>query len=462
MTFYGESLQVDYVQVVGGDEITNDVQRRTGAATLASGDQWRAWLYPGDATYLDSDTEPVVVSWVLEVLSGTVTLDASMGFDPAYGNPAAAHPTSLGTHTVTGPATLVIGTAMDAADVLTASTSPMLVLDATSGSAVVQQVKVRVWPPGGAVGGWSEVKPGFSLGAGSTPAFYYGQVGEVVGGYGTSTVAAGPEAAWDAAVDDLAYTGVVDDLFTTSGSLVINTGASISRGGGLFTAGLGSTGAVVVVRAQDWSNTFPITATLTEGTDYIRAPQEVQGDLPRWAQQIGSTGTEWVDAYTRVTLGAETGLVLGSPTVHSTSSTGTVTLTFIGSGTYDVDGAPFALGPEVASYGASVATVDVALAATGRDIVVSFGHTIDPLAWPGWYPSLDGQSIGEDNNWEFAFPAIKSRPALPPYRVWDPAGAPPLQPLQWNQRVDGLGREGVTAWRSTEATSAGAQWRPRL
>lgn len=434
VTFVGESLQVDDVRN-GAADLTNLVQKRAGSATIAAGDEVRAWLYPGEATYMTA-LDTIVASWVIEILSGTVTFDASMGLDPAYGNPSAPHPTSLGTHTVTGPATFKMDTTLTAADLFDFAAAPMLVLVVTSGSAVVQQLKMRAWPPGGAIGAFSDVQPGFAAGTGVLPGLIYGQVPTVA--YGAATVI-GAEAAWDAAAASVADgLGVVDNPFGSS-PLILNAGVSIlAEGGGFFTATMGATGAVFLIIGSDWTTQYPISGDLTEGVDYVRAPEEVQDDLTQWAQQVGTGGTDWLGATATVTLGAATNTILfGEPTLHS-AGTDAVT---VSSGLV-VTGAPYVDGPPVGAYIlGSTYTVDVPLTTGGRYIVVSLGHTITPPAWPGWTPSTIGSSIGENLGVDLDLSAVRTRPVLPPYRYWDPnAVATPVEHIlrHW-PREDGRG-----------------------
>ena len=68
MTFYGESLGVDYAQVIGGADVTTALRYRAESVTLTAGDEWRAWVYPGGPTYLSDPGEPVVISWVAGAL----------------------------------------------------------------------------------------------------------------------------------------------------------------------------------------------------------------------------------------------------------------------------------------------------------------------------------------------------------------------------------------------------------
>lgn len=442
--FPGESLGVDYAAVTG-TEITQELRYRAGSLTLTSGDEWRAWVYPGGPLYLESDTEPVVVSWVVEFLSGTVTLAASMGIDPAWGDDTAAHPTSLGTHTVTGPATLVMATSVTAADVLTGDDAPMLVLEATSGSAVVQQVKLRVWPPGGAAGGWSDIHPGFAQGAGTAPNVYV-QSPLDSGNTGVE-VSTDAESAWDALIAVVAGppSPTTTDTFATDfpssvgGSSV--TATILFLGGGEWQATVNpNIGSLAVLSGADWRDAYPIEGTLVEEVDYIRPPAEVQDDYAAWVQQVGDGYTEWLDATLDVYLGvpAAEPVSLGSVVVH-TVATDSLTVTPISVDEVDIPGVTFDSSGTLHTFAdASDVYSSQALDTGGRYIVVSVGHVIPAaLPWPGWNPVTILGSIGTLNNSGVSTEAT-TRPVLPPYRTWDPT-AVLVYPHQLIQRKDGLG-----------------------
>jgi hypothetical protein len=441
--FPGESLGVDYAQHIGGDEITSALRPRAGSDTLASGEEWRAWVYPGGPTYLESDAEPVVVSWVVEVASGTVTLGASMGMDPSWGDTGAAHPTSLGTHTVTGPATLVLATTITAADVLTGDDAPMLVLQATSGSAVVQQVKLRVWPPGGAAGGWSDTLAGFYSGAGTNPTIYAQTLIPLLEG---SEVGGSAEAAWDALIAVVSGTPAptYDDTYAL---------ASIGAlGGGVTTASVifngddewearaeTNAGSLTILIGADPDGAYPISDDLTEEVDYIRPPTEVQDDYAAWVQQDGSASVDWIDATATVDLTEPTnGVAL--VTVHVASdAVDDLTVTPIGLTEADIPGVAFDAGGTGFAFDPGAPVTDtVPLATGGRYIVVSVAHIFDAsLAWPGWNPVTIGASESEVNS-SGVTSELKSRVSLPPYRVWNPTVAA-VYPMRLMQRGDGLG-----------------------
>ena len=150
--FPGESVILgNAVDLTSGSDGTlyTDIVAREGSRSLGPGGEWRAWVYPGEVDYLEEPGADVVVSFVVEILSGAGTLSAAWGFDPTYSDEAAATPNSLGTHVVAGTQTLVLTTTLSADDVLNHPDAFHLRLDGVSGTVEVQQVKLRVWPTAG-------------------------------------------------------------------------------------------------------------------------------------------------------------------------------------------------------------------------------------------------------------------------------------------------------------------------
>lgn len=223
--FPGESVGcVDAYTVTRGWFLSNDIElreKRVGAAgnghyVINDGDEWRMWAYcVSDWAYLEAgDTTPLTVSWVIEVLSGTGTLEFRDQHDAAWDyDEGATLPNDLGIVNVVGAATYVVDTTTfpdndDLVAILNGGTGPAnLGIVCTSGSVDIQQVKLRVWPTSGPLGGWSAdtvtedahtVTPGF-----------WNQPGNVIE----------PEPTWvdlgelHASVDD-GLTGTVDPIFS--------------------------------------------------------------------------------------------------------------------------------------------------------------------------------------------------------------------------------------------------------
>lgn len=148
--------------------LSNDIMLRgpygtsLGHRVLASGDEFRCWAYYLDYhSYLeDTDTVPLEVGWVVEVLSGTGTLVVSDFHDDDWDESNTGDlPNALGTLNITGAGTYVMPTTSFSNAILAElgwDVGPAEVrLECTSGSIDVQQVKLRVWPVGGPLGAWS-------------------------------------------------------------------------------------------------------------------------------------------------------------------------------------------------------------------------------------------------------------------------------------------------------------------
>lgn len=142
MTFPGESLAVaTYGNTTGSALWSADaVSYRAEVSTFTSGDE--SFVNVPLSPWLLAPGDEAEVSWVVEVAAGSGTFDLSEGAGP------------LGSHAVTA-GTLVVPSMLTAADVLAGGTAT-LTIACTAGTVDVQQVKLRVWPPGGALGGLSE------------------------------------------------------------------------------------------------------------------------------------------------------------------------------------------------------------------------------------------------------------------------------------------------------------------
>lgn len=141
MSFPGESLAATSSgNVVGTPIAPGALTYRAESSTFTAGDE--GWLdVPLSPLLLEPGEPDVAVSWVLEVLggSGTLSLTEDAG--------------SLGSHAVSA-GTLVVPSSLTAADV-TAGGTARLTIACTSGSVELQQVKLRAWPTGGPLGGYS-------------------------------------------------------------------------------------------------------------------------------------------------------------------------------------------------------------------------------------------------------------------------------------------------------------------
>lgn len=404
----GESLS--YYDAADGDDGTlyGDIRLRSDAGrTFSAGDVWRVWYAPFFATsdrYLDDPTADVDVSWVLEVNSGSATIVASEGFDPDYGDTAAPAPTPLGTFTITGPGTLVIPSAlMGAAEVVedAAAGASMVRLEVTSGSVVVQQAKLRVWPTAGVGGGWSDPQPSWQGGS-ELATIRYATPG--IHGDGAAPTR---EGAYQAARDDYALARDAAAATQPWNMSTIGTGVSGSQGtnllGDTWTASWTLLAVIAVAEGAEWRGAFPIPSSLVEGVDWTRPPTEVPGDTTQIVQQIGEGSTGWADAVIQFTAIADD---IGGHTLLNAAA-----------GDYAVDLNP---DPSGVSYslplplGGTVITEPqtVALPTTGRDLFVAVTYSM-PDAFPG---GSGGSNFGV---------TAHTYAILPPYRVWVAAPVTP-------------------------------------
>lgn len=156
--FPGESAPLDWANVTAGAPFADDgdaIRYRAGSATLTAGDAFVAGFF--DHRYLEAGAD-AVFSVAIEHVGGSGTLALSGGPDAAWSlldGPASTY--DLGSHAVSGTGTLVVALPwVTVADYLTEAVETAVRVECTSGSVVVQQVKLRIWPPTGAAGGWSD------------------------------------------------------------------------------------------------------------------------------------------------------------------------------------------------------------------------------------------------------------------------------------------------------------------
>lgn len=158
MTFYGESYRHVGVHTVTGATVDGAslVYHFDGLShTVEAG---AAFIAGVEAEPLNlTDTDAAVVSWVIETGPASAgTLTVASGLDPDWtGSDPADATQPLGSFEVAGEQTIVAGpTSLTVADLLTFAAEPIALVTVTSGVVEVVQVKLRVWPPGGAGGSW--------------------------------------------------------------------------------------------------------------------------------------------------------------------------------------------------------------------------------------------------------------------------------------------------------------------
>lgn len=434
MTFYGESIGIDRFTNLSGSAVAalEDVQLRAGSATFTAGDSTRFatdlgydYLEPGD---------PASVSWVVEVLSGSGTLTFAEGI----GDTA----TSLGSRTVTGPAQVVVPSSVIAAANVIADIDARLLLTCTSGTLVVQQVKLRVWPPEGAGGGWSDPYPSW---AGEAPA----NGSRVERTVSADTSGAGSAAAEWADVIALAQ-AQVDDPWSipptpVSSPLRVDLAAgttfiaSIEGGGTSAGSFVLTVSAFAAIGGTGEGPEIDPALGLVDGVDYIWPPDEVNFDSAAMIDALGARSWEW----------ANVGVYLrGDP-----GTDGTVLLA--------VEGAPsdldFTSWPDTSasalSLGQNAVTMppgDVAVFAESHSWLFDGpdfpGGTNAREESDGWGIAL---GVGDPDDEDFA--PLSVRVTFPAYRLWSPTAVTvTVSKLKQVHRDDGYG---VTPTRARGASS---------
>lgn len=470
--FPGESIGLSYTDGVNFDSIWLRGGRggQPPYATIAPGDEWRAWVDPGTQNYLEDASAPVVASWVVETIGGAGTLHAAWGFDPMFGDPSAPAPNDLGSQAVTGTQTVVFTTTLTAADIMDGTAPAMLLLTCTSGSVDVQQIKLRVWPPEGVAGGWV-THPGWD----TEPNPVYPVAAYVP--RGTVTHADEREAAWNAAAVDAASGGagagtgphdVSPDGSTTESLTIAGVTRRVITPDAppyiAMTTSLDGTNASVTfypngVLARigvpvDPDSYSPVAPDLVEGVDWIIPPEEVPGEVDAYVFEWDDPRTHtWLNAAATIYLGGEAagdvfgvGAFMVGPTLSQWNTT-TDPVTGIGTSRQFnadmVDGgtlAPSELGP-------TITTVPLAVGDDYTILAFSHAMTTTVISWPG-YPPFIGDDGGRLNGWEAhlgvgdpyssSFAPMVDVVHLPPYRAWSPTVAP-VHKLRQYHRDDGLG-----------------------
>lgn len=249
-----------------------------------------AYLMPGDVA---------VCSWVVEVYGGSGTLRLTDAVVPAGTATDAGIPsggTDRGAQTVTGATTLVWPAAVTVADLIAATSDPMCVLACESGDVHVQQVKLRVWPPGGPIGSLSaESYPTPSQRSEVVAGRYITQVGGGATGFGDP--ASAWEAGWAARTGPADYTaGQTEPVAPGSGYFLLESGmrnnSSVTGeasagwlgqtngdGEGAYGGGGYTTAVHYYFDGRQASSSWYIDPALgSERVDFITHPNEVPGD----------------------------------------------------------------------------------------------------------------------------------------------------------------------------------------
>jgi hypothetical protein len=463
VTWPGESLE--YYDAADGADLTlyGDIYFRTSdGRTIASGDVWRVW-YRADwqvaNRYLTDAGADVEVSWVVEVAGGSGTLSASETVDLSPPDTSAAGTTSLGSYVVSGAGTVVIPSSlMGASEIVDgpASGRNMLRLECTAGSIDVQQIKIRVWPPGGPVGGWVD-KAGWNT-ADAEPTVYRVETTDTT--YHTSDAFADSyEGSWDASMAGMiggppigsmvhsAFPGSVFDIgsgfnLLVSGGIGNQTVTSLTPFE-VATAGLAASTLAVIV-GSNWESFIGDDPALgANGVDWWRPPTEVAGDTAVLFPQTGTGSTNWSGATgltwsTDATPGGDE--PLGAVTLYATALDD-VPIEVEGSGPSAISH----LGPVTVPAGTPLTMTPSdsgsdSLPTGGRYLLLVLSHTILTTTYS--HPGTAGGVLG--GPWfglsgEVTVGALRTYATMPGYQVWHVEGASPIHPLRLMQRGDALG-----------------------
>lgn len=296
--FWGESVPVQIaVNIAGtplGDTYDAVIATRgtnsgaTDHAPMVAGSAFSAWMDPTMRYLLDGDTP--TITWVIEVLAGAGTLHLHDGRSSAGDTPTGLPPNDLGTRTVTGPGTYLWPSTSTVDDLLGDDYSrPWVQLQCTSGAVDVQQVKLRVWPAGGPLGGLDgHVDATTPTWDAASRARYEWQYSDTVSG---SDYDSTWYAAWAAMQSDAATHPAQGDPFpafssATNVASFYGTRSGVNFEGTLFTTVVESqTGDVFLIRAsdEDLLNRRNNALTGDEGVDYIADPGEVWIDPVAYA-----------------------------------------------------------------------------------------------------------------------------------------------------------------------------------
>ena len=157
MTFHGEAVALDWTQNVapagGPSSYGTPVKYLDGSTyTSATGDDWCVGFY--DYNYWDG-VDPAEFFLVFEATSGAGSVSITWGFDPDWDLNPAICVNSAGTHDISAGLNVIPLVGVDLPTYF-AQDSELTIRVQVSGTFVVDQVRLRIWPPGGALGWWSE------------------------------------------------------------------------------------------------------------------------------------------------------------------------------------------------------------------------------------------------------------------------------------------------------------------
>jgi hypothetical protein len=297
VAWYGESYQLYGGGVLAGSAVDfsdwYDHYDDT-SHTLTAGDDVIVGSYadPADSTEFAAFADPIEVRWVIEVLSGSGTLELSAGLDPdwAFENPGLATQT-LGTLTAAGAGTLVSApvTVVDHAELIAQTSAVIARIQCTSGSIDVAQVKLRVWPTAGVAGAWVPAGDGTAVNAAVRRWNDLGvpdsnETGLLVENINDPASYPDPDGAEDVALD--AQLLAIDDLASKVGATA-NFGSVTTAHTGEIAASQNGTGALLYVVFAS-PNQYYYT-----GEAYIRSnPGIIKADIANAVPDVVTNGID--------------------------------------------------------------------------------------------------------------------------------------------------------------------------
>ena len=289
----GEAVALDYANNIDGTPLPDfgDAIRYRQAdggqtSTLAAGESFMAGFF--DSEVLLSGDDAVFTFAVVCGPSSSGTLRLSGGVDPdfALDDPGDASQ-SLGTVAVSGEQVAVSDPlTRDVDDYLTQSVETVVFVECLSGSVVVEQIKMRIWPPGGVAGAWQSA-PGFTVDVAVGGVHLVSPATSFDTGLITTGSAAG---AWDTAAAELIDNATNRDLSSTDPDFAfpaatvqaaLGVAQDIAIPGTWNASGIGGASGSVVQQPDPEqiarANTPNVPAGVY-GLDYAWPPDEVPGD----------------------------------------------------------------------------------------------------------------------------------------------------------------------------------------
>lgn len=173
--FYGEALPIDNAKDVTGDAVATGSTKpgdTVGEAltylyfdnhtlTASSGDSFLASVYP-DWYYLQP-TSLTVFTLVIELATGSSgTFRIKSGTDPDWNLTSASLATNdCGTFTAVPGRILVPVSNFTTSLMYNYEAQPLFLVEVLTGTVVIKQMRLRMWPPGGPLGNWAN-EPDFT------------------------------------------------------------------------------------------------------------------------------------------------------------------------------------------------------------------------------------------------------------------------------------------------------------